>query len=49
MVHPNDLASHEDALRHRRRKYGANQFLFLGGGLVAIRGVVVFLARIIGG
>jgi hypothetical protein len=40
------FASHDDALRHRRRKYGANQFLFLGGGLVAILGVVVFLARI---
>jgi hypothetical protein len=37
--------SYEDALRHRRRKYFANQFLFLGGAIVVIIGFVVFLAR----
>lgn len=41
-----EFESHEAALRHRRRKYGANQFLYLGGALVAIVGVVVFLARL---
>jgi hypothetical protein len=40
-----EFESHDAALRHRRRKYFANQFLFLGGSLVAILGVIVLLAR----
>lgn len=37
------FASHEDMLRHRRRKYGANQFLYLGGGIIAIAGAITMI------
>jgi hypothetical protein len=37
--------SYEASQRHRRRRYFANQFLFMGGAIVAIVGFVVFVAR----
>jgi hypothetical protein len=43
-----EFESHDAALRHRRRKYFANQFLLVGGGLVVILGALFFLARLTG-
>ena len=39
------FVSHEEALKHQRQKVMANQFWFLGGGLVALVGATVFFVR----
>jgi len=43
-----EFESYEATVRHRRRKYFANQFLFLGGGIVGLLGIGVLLARMFG-